>query len=193
MLLWGEQCVHIKISEMCIRDRLRYVRNENEMLLFNQVNDEERMLFRIAKNFERSALQSFKHIIALTETDRQLLTGFVGREKRIYASPAVVQMIAGEEGKFVPATRRLTFIGSEDHYPNLDAVMWFCKEIAPRLRKKGASFAFQVIGKWHTVYAKKLSDSCPELEFVGYICLLYTSLLLPKQEGRELHGKKISL
>lgn len=160
-----------------VHHELRYVRNENEMILFNQVNDEERMLFRIARNFERSALQSFKHIIALTETDRQLLVDFLGREERIYASPAVVQLAVNSEVKYIPGARRLTFVGSEDHYPNLDAVIWFCKEIAPCLRKKGFNFTFQVIGKWHTIYAKELSNSCPELELVGYIEDLHSFLL----------------
>lgn len=152
-----------------VHHELRYIRNENEMDLFDQVNDEECMLYRIAKDYERSALRSYKHVITLTEIDRQILVDFIGREERIYASPAVVQIADNSNEVFVPATKRLTFVGSEDHFPNLDAVLWFCREIAPCLRRRGFDFTFQVIGKWHSIYAKEVESLCAELELVGYV------------------------
>lgn len=157
------------VQSVFVHHELRYIRNENEMALFDQVNDEERMLYRIAKDYERSALQSYKHVITLTEIDRQILVDFIGREERIYASPAVVQIADNSNEVFVPATKRLTFVGSEDHFPNLDAVLWFCREIAPCLRRRGFDFTFQVIGKWHSIYAKEVESLCAELELVGYV------------------------
>ena len=75
----------------------------------------------------------------MTEVDRQLLIDFLGRKERIYASPAVVQMSDTSIEEFTPAiTHRLTFVGSGDHYPNLDAITWFCKEVAPYLHKQGS-------------------------------------------------------
>lgn len=157
------------VETIFVHHELRYVRNENEMNLFDQVSEEENMLFRIAKDFELSALRTYNHLIVLTETDRRILANFIGREDRIYASPAILEMPATSKEAFVPATCRLTFVGGEDHLPNLDAVSWFCKDIAPYLRNQGIRFSFQVVGCWHSSYAKALSASCSELEFVGYV------------------------
>lgn len=153
-----------------VHHELRYIHNANEMVLFDKVTNEERMIFHIAKDFERSALQSYNHIIALTEIDKHILTEFVGKNKRIYASPAVIQMEKNSQRQFIPATTgRLTFVGSEDHCPNLDAVNWFCTEIAPILRKQNFPFTLQIIGYWHSKYIKKLQKLCPEMELSGYV------------------------
>ena len=68
-----------------------------------------------------------------------------------------------------PASVRLTFVGSENHYPNQDAVDWFCHEVAPCLRVQGFKFVFQVIGTWKSRYVKSLQAVCPEMELVGYV------------------------
>lgn len=94
------------------------------------------MNFLVAKDFEWNALQKYKHIIALTEVDRLLLANCLGREEHIYASPAVIKFESNSETEFIPCVhRRFTFVGYGEHFPNLDAVVWLCKEIVPYLRK----------------------------------------------------------
>lgn len=158
------------VQTIFVHHELRYVRNANEMSLFEEMTDEDRMLFSVAKDYERAALLKYKHVIALTEVDRQLLIDFLGRKERIYASPAVVQMSDTSIEEFTPAiTHRLTFVGSGDHYPNLDAITWFCKEVAPYLHKQGFSFDFRVAGRWDCSHIVRLSSVCPEIKFVGYM------------------------
>lgn len=158
------------VQTIFVHHELRYVRNANEMSLFEEMTDEDRMLFSVAKDYERAALLKYKHVIALTEVDRQLLIDFLGRKERIYASPAVVQMSDTSIEEFTPAiTHRLTFVGSGDHYPNLDAITWFCKEVAPYLHKQGFSFDFRVAGRWDCSHIVRLSSVCPEIKFVGYV------------------------
>lgn len=157
------------VKTIFVHHEVRYIRNENEMALFNKVTDEECMLFRIAKDFECSALKKFQYIIALTEIDKEIITRLIGRGDHIYTSPAVVQIRKNNSYNFVPATTRFTFLGSECHFPNLDAIIWFCNEIAPSLRKKGMEFTFQVIGYWQSTYIHDLRNICPEIEFTGYI------------------------
>ena len=88
----------------------------------------------------------------------------------IYTSPAVVQVGDRLEQPFVPVqSGRLTFVGSEDHFPNLDAVAWFCHEVIPHLRKRHFSFTLQVIGKWRGECINRLQSEYPELKLVGYV------------------------
>lgn len=74
---------------------LRYIRNEKEIALFREQTAGDRMLFHIAKDFERSALLKYKDVIVLTEVDRKIMEDFIGRKDHIYTSPAVVQWVTG--------------------------------------------------------------------------------------------------
>ena len=46
------------VQTIFVHHELRYVRNENEMEFLERVTDEERMLYRIGKDFEHSALRA---------------------------------------------------------------------------------------------------------------------------------------
>lgn len=88
---------------------LRYIRNEKEITLFREQTAGDRMLFHIAKDFERSALLKYKDVIVLTEVDRKIMEDFIGRKDHIYTSPAVVQVGDRLEQPFVPVqSGRLT-------------------------------------------------------------------------------------
>lgn len=182
------------VQTIFVHHELRYVRNENEMAFLDKVTDEERMLYRIGKDFERSALHTYKHVIALTEVDRQMLIDFIGSGDKIHVSPAVVQVADACDKQAVPTTSRLTFVGSEGHYPNLDAVVWFCREVAPCLRNQGFHFTFQVVGPWKSPCVKELQASCPEMELVGYVEDLHSFLngsivLVPIRIGSGMRMK----
>ena len=140
-----------------------------KMECLTHVTDEDKMLYGIAKDMEKAALRQYKHVIALTDIDRLLLADLVGQECKIYVSPAVVQIESAYDRIVKPASVRLTFVGSENHYPNQDAVDWFCHEVAPCLRVQGFKFVFQVIGTWKSRYVKSLQAVCPEMELVGYV------------------------
>lgn len=157
------------VQTVFVHHELRYVRNENEMECLARVTDEDRMLYAIAKDMEAAALRQYKHIITLTDTDRLLLEELLGRGRRIHVSPAVVQLESARGRTVKPADVRLTFVGSENHYPNQDAVDWFCREVAPCLRGRGVRFVFQVVGTWRSRYVKSLRKVCPEMELVGYV------------------------
>ena len=59
-----------------VHHEIRYIRNENEMQLLPRITKSDQFIYHIAKDFERFALQHYKHIITLTEIDRQILTKF---------------------------------------------------------------------------------------------------------------------
>lgn len=157
------------VETVFVHHELRYIRNENEMECLTHVTDEDKMLYGIAKDMEKAALRQYKHIIALTETDRMLLADLLGQECRIHVSPAVVQIGVACNRTVKPTSVRLTFVGSENHYPNQDAVDWFCHEVAPCLRAQGVEFVFQVIGGWKSRYVRSLQTLCPEMKLVGHV------------------------
>lgn len=187
------------VQTIFVHHELRYIRNKNEMALFKNIEPDDLMHFFIAKDFEWNALRKFKHIIVLTEVDRKLMTEFIGRKDRIYASPAVVQLNPDTNIEFIPCTqKRFTFVGYGEHYPNLDAVVWFCKEIAPYLRQRGFEFTFQVAGMRYEPYINEFKTVCPEIELVGFVEHLDTFLqgsiaLVPIRIGSGMRMKILDM
>ncbi len=50
------------------------------------------------------------------------------------------------ESPFAPGERPIVFTGAMDYWPNIDAVMWFAREVLPRVRSRDPSVRFYVVG-----------------------------------------------
>ncbi|WP_300729834.1 glycosyltransferase [uncultured Bacteroides sp.] len=158
-----------------VHHELRFIRNENELSLFPAPTPLDRMCYEVAKNYERDALRTYKHIITLTETDRNILKDFIGQEN-IHTSPAVIQIPRNENICFKPAEEcRLTFIGSGLHAPNKDAVTWFIKEIHPLLCRANLPFTLEVIGAWDKKSVHEFSQ-IPHVKMAGFVDDLHSYL-----------------
>lgn len=86
--------------------------------------------------------------------------------------------------------KSLVFLGPEVHFPNVDALKWYAKEIGKELYKK-FGVATRVIGKWpHTQDFKNFSF----IEFVGYVNDLSfemkdAALVVPLRVGSGIRTK----
>ena len=50
------------------------------------------------------------------------------------------------ESPFAPGERPIVFTGAMDYWPNIDAVIWFAREVLPRVRSRDPSVRFYVVG-----------------------------------------------
>jgi polysaccharide biosynthesis protein PslH len=50
------------------------------------------------------------------------------------------------ESPFAPGERPIVFTGAMDYWPNVDAVVWFAREVLPKVRRRDASVRFYVVG-----------------------------------------------
>lgn len=157
-------------KKVFVHHELRYIRNEGELALFKQITSTDQLIFQVAKEYECAALSNYDHILALTEIDAKLLSSVVNPRVSITVSPAaILKDCTDVVGKFKPATNRLTFVGSEHHFPNQDAVIWFCNEIVPQLRKMNFPFVIELIGQWKKRYVLPYIGNVPELKIVGFV------------------------
>jgi glycosyltransferase involved in cell wall biosynthesis len=127
-------------------------------------NPAKRMAYKIEATkmarYERTALRKFHHVIAVSDHDREQMrtmnpscpisvvpTG-VDTQKYAVAPPAQAE------------PPRIIFLGSMDWEPNIDAVIYFCQEIFPRVRAEFPSAVFQIVGRNPHSRVKQLaSDS----------------------------------
>ncbi len=86
----------------------------------------------------------------------------------------------------------ISFLGKMDYQPNIDAVMWFAKNVVPLLPSE---LNFQVIGAYPTKKVLELQDKNPRIFVRGYIedpyVILKSSLCVvaPMQTGGGIQNK----
>jgi polysaccharide biosynthesis protein PslH len=97
--------------------------------------------------YERAALRKFRHIIAASEFDRRLMLA-MDPSCEISIVPTGVDT---EQYRIAPASTvdppRIVFLGSMDWEPNIDAVLYFCRDIFPRILARFPSAIFQIVGR----------------------------------------------
>lgn len=90
------------------------------------------------RDFEMAAWRSVDCVVAMSEKDEGTITG----AKRVVCLPNGVDIERFQPSKIVPEPRRLLFIGSFAHLPNLLALEFFLREAWPLL---GPGFALHAI------------------------------------------------
>jgi glycosyltransferase involved in cell wall biosynthesis len=109
-------------------------------------------------------LRKYDAVIALTETDSRALRKLYSLDP--YISPHAIDT---DHFRSVPSTEhvKLIYPGGETHYPNKDAVRWFCTDIAPILDKKLKNYRLYVTGKWSDEAVGRYSSD--NVLFTGFV------------------------
>lgn len=106
-----------------------------------------RLEARKMADYERAVLRQFRYVIAVSEHDRQLM---LAMEPSCEIS-IVATGVDTEQYRVAPASTvyppRILFLGSMDWEPNIDAVLYFCRDILPRILARFPSAIFQIVGR----------------------------------------------
>ena len=172
------QCEFYDTLELCnllpkeskrifIHHELRYVRNAIEMELFPEVTPLDTYTYNRYKYDEMASLSEFDVVVTLTETDKELLLK-ENPKLNVYVSPAIVKY---EENPltFTPLKREMVFVGSSEHFPNCDGLLWYCNEVAPILRERGEEPHLYVTGYWRKEKQDIVKSTGANVEFVGFV------------------------
>jgi polysaccharide biosynthesis protein PslH len=110
--------------------------------------------------FERDALSRFDLVLAVSDADRQTFERLYPHSLR--APVHVVQ--TGVDTSFftpetgTPARTHLVFTGSMDWLPNEDGMVYFCREILPRIRQSEPEATLSIIGRSPTPAVRRLAE-----------------------------------
>jgi len=102
--------------------------------------------------YERDAVRRFRHVIAVSDNDRRLMSEMTEPE-RITVVPTGVDIKkyrAGEtDGKTADEAggALVVFLGSMDWEPNIDGVEYFCRDVWPRVLESVPAARFRVVGR----------------------------------------------
>jgi sugar transferase (PEP-CTERM/EpsH1 system associated) len=110
--------------------------------------------------FEGDALARFDLVLAVSDADRQTFDRlYPGRAR----TPVHVVQTGVDTAYFTPSAAsadraHLVFSGSMDWLPNEDAMLFFCREILPRIRQAEPGATLSIIGRAPTPAVRKLAD-----------------------------------
>src|SRR5262249_16327127 len=133
----------------------RHAETRSGLLQFLYERQHRRML-----RFEARTLARFDGVLAVSDADRDCLA-------RLYpgAITAPVQVIpTGVDAEFFaptvsdPGSRSLVFTGSMDWLPNEDAMLYFCAEILPLIRRAEPGVSLSIVGRAPTPAVARLAQ-----------------------------------
>jgi polysaccharide biosynthesis protein PslH len=124
--------------------------------------------YQVMDRFERYCINRADHILTVSDRDRESFAKMTD-PSRITVIPTGVdleyfQPSTGQEG---PNT--LVFSGAMDWMPNEDAIVFFIKEILPRVRKQIPGASLCVVGRDPSRGLFELGASQPGIEITGRV------------------------
>ncbi|MGQ9928129.1 MAG: glycosyltransferase family 4 protein [Chloroflexaceae bacterium] len=127
--------------------------------------------WRKLARYERGALRAFDRLLVVSEQDRAALARLDPQHAhRLRVVPNGVDTAHLRRGPVVgdfgPAT--LTFVGTLDYRPNLDALRWFVRDVLPRIRAQRPDARLLVVGRAAGRAARALADG-EVVELVGEV------------------------
>lgn len=130
-----------------------------------------RQQWRRMLRFEGTTVARFDRVLAVSDVDRQALQRLYG--DRISAPISVVP--TGVDTTYFSPTpevsvrpRHLVFVGSMDWLPNEDAVLFFCRDILPRIRQAEPHVTLSIVGRAPTAAVQRLARD-RDIEVTGRV------------------------
>jgi polysaccharide biosynthesis protein PslH len=108
--------------------------------------------FRKMLRYERAAVSKFHHVIAVSESDRSLMTQWVDGD-RVTVVPTGVDLTeyrpdpANSNSDPNASAPLITFVGAMDWEPNVDGVEYFCAEVWPSIKEEVPQARFRIVGR----------------------------------------------
>jgi sugar transferase (PEP-CTERM/EpsH1 system associated) len=110
--------------------------------------------------FEREALTRFDLVLAVSETDRdtfaRLYPGALRRPVHVVQTGVDTAYFTPEAGRTRPA--HLVFTGSMDWLPNEDGMLYFVRDILPRIRAAQPDVTLSIVGRSPTPAVQRLAN-----------------------------------
>ena len=120
-----------------------------------------RQQWRRMQRFEGRTLARFDRILAVSDADRDTFRQLYPAEAR---APIDVVPTGVDTSFFTPTPeaflrpKHLAFVGSMDWMPNEDAVLFFCREILPRVRRAEPDVTLSIVGRSPTPAVRRLAQ-----------------------------------
>jgi glycosyltransferase involved in cell wall biosynthesis len=127
----------------------------------------DRYLLKRHKAVEVLDLNQYDCVVVMSEVDKKKLVE-AGVSSNVVVSPSFIPKKNKEYPDFVFSNHRLSYVASNSHFPNVEGLTWFIKNVHPFIVKKSPNYVLDVIGRgW-----KEKSVLCKipsNIHFLGFV------------------------
>lgn len=122
------------------------------------------------RRYERQICQAADRVIAVSETDAEALRRLLpGLRPAVVPNGVDIEFFCPERPRPDSApTANLVFTGKMDFRPNVDAMLWFCDGILPRLRASRPDVTLAIVGRDPHGRVRALARR-PNVTVTGYV------------------------
>lgn len=127
--------------------------------------------WRRLRRYERRACRAADRVVAVSETDAEMLRRLVpGLDPAVVPNGVDVAHYTAEVQPLGdgPTRRDVVFTGKMDFRPNVDAALWFVQEVLPLVRRESPKTRFWIVGKDPHPRLAPLADE-PAVELTGWV------------------------
>ncbi len=157
-----------KIKKIFVHHELRFVRNK---LVLDSCNTKATEYYNYrylaTKDEELKQLSRYDSIITVSEDDSLKLKN-EGLTNKIFASFSLIK--SKEYAQLLyNSNMTLSFVGPETHSPNKLGLDWFLEHCWVELLKTNKCWHLNIIGIWSAVTIKKYMQKYPNINFLGFV------------------------
>jgi len=128
--------------------------------------------WRKAQKIEAKVCRSFDHVIAVSKDDQQAIQNEFA-VKRVSTLPTGVDTDffrpADDRQQHHAQPGRLVFVGSMDWDPNEDGIVWFLREIYPRIRQAVPNASLTIVGRGASSRLRAIAARECAVEITGLV------------------------
>jgi polysaccharide biosynthesis protein PslH len=124
--------------------------------------------YRKMDRFERDCLKRANHVLTVSDHDRNIFSRLID-PSRITVIPTGVDLEYFRPSPNPDQTTTLVFSGAMDWMPNEDAMVYFIKQILPRIRKQIPNASLCVVGRNPSRALLELAASHQDIEITGIV------------------------
>lgn len=125
--------------------------------------------FRRMARFEGEVCRRVDHVVAVSDQDADHFRARYGATAVSAVATGVDTSFFAPSGAETPTGPELVFTGSMDWMPNEDGILWFAREILPRLRARVPGATVTVVGRNPTAALKALAGEGSGIRVTGRV------------------------
>jgi len=124
--------------------------------------------WRKMERYEGEMCQRFTATVTVSESDKSLLVEKFGA-RNVFSIPTGVDTDYFSPSEQVEVNNSLVFTGSMDWLPNEDAILFFARDILPRIRQRIPEVKLTVVGRNPSRALLNEVKKYPEIELTGWV------------------------
>lgn len=125
--------------------------------------------WRMLRTYEGRICREFEAVLAVSREDQAALEEAAGQKINISVAPITVDTERLKPVTRSPQAGRILHIGTMYWPPNVDGILWFAREIFPRVLAAVPGVGLDVVGANPPVEVTELEQTNPQTNVAGYV------------------------